>query len=93
MITPEIISYIRSQLAAGVSREALMSSLSRQIKDGQFSADYIIVSRDGRLIQTLKTIDLSSYKGTDMMNGSSIDQLISQYPNASYSDVRFSYQK
>ena len=66
---------------------------TRSIKDSQFSAAHVIILREGRLLQSLKSIDISNYTGTDMMNSLSLDQIIAQHPNSPYSDSELSYQK
>ncbi len=66
---------------------------TRSVKDNQFSAARVIVLREGRLLQSSKSVDISNYTGTDMMNTLSVDQIIAQYPNSSYTDSELSYQK
>jgi hypothetical protein len=66
---------------------------TRSIKEGNFSANSIEVLRNGRLVKSSKSIDIYNYTGTNLLSDKTVDEIINMNPRASYSDIKFSYEK
>ena len=83
---------IKIQEVTGPNGTMLSFEIREISSSGNFDAFSLGILRAGRLVEYYKSITIPNYSGTDFMQNTTFDQLVSQNPSANYNDMEFSYK-